>query len=301
MPPTVKEGGVGPSDFDAIEFPALYVAADRNSLAAQRHFLTATQLRLVLLVIASLFGGVVWLANGTDIAGVVAAVAFAGAIGTELYLVTSRAEKVWYDGRAVAESAKTLTWRYIVRGGPFSSSVSGADERFAERLNALIHDVPGDHLVPVSDTRTQITSSMRRARDLSLDDRQSMYLHRRIRDQHAWYSSKARWNASRARRWNVSLVGVETLGLIAAILKATGVLSLNLLGLAGAMVAAGVAWLQARQHETLGRAYSIAAQELAEIASRVDQSRTDDEWGDFVDQAEEAISREHTMWRASHT
>ena len=43
-PPTVS--------IDESDFPALFHAADRNSLDGQRRFFTATQLRLVMLVVA---------------------------------------------------------------------------------------------------------------------------------------------------------------------------------------------------------------------------------------------------------
>ncbi|GGQ08215.1 hypothetical protein GCM10010279_14660 [Streptomyces mutabilis] len=52
---------------------------------------------------------------------------------------------------------------------------------------------------------------------------------------------------------------------------------------------AGSAWLAVRRHETLGRACTFAATELSVIHERLAK----------VPDAEEAISREHTMWRAS--
>lgn len=288
------------ADTEGFTYPSLYMSADQNSLRAQRHFFAATRIRLLFIIAAALFGGIEWLLDGTDAAAVLAAVAFAGAIGAEVYLLGNRPEKTWYDGRAVAESAKTLTWRYVVRGVPFSDSDDQCDERFAGRLMALVRDLPGDYLTPVTDTHDQITSSMRRVRNSPLEERQQLYLQERVRDQQSWYSSKARWNSSRAHAWKVALITIETLGLVGAILRATGVLNFVVLGLAGAIVAAGVAWLQAKQHDTLSRAYSVAAHELGEIASRMVHPITAEEWGDFVDQAEEAISREHTTWRASH-
>ena len=45
----------------------------------------------------------------------------------------------------------------------------------------------------------------------------------------------------------------------------------------------------------------MTSQELAAISGQVDWAATEAEWAHFVDQAEEAISREHTLWRASRT
>ena len=51
----------------------------------------------------------------------------------------------------------------------------------------------------------------------------------------------------------------------------------------------------------LASAYEVASQELAVIGAHGDWASDEPAWAHFVDQAEEAISREHTTWRASHT
>jgi hypothetical protein len=65
-----------------------------------------------------------------------------------------------------------------------------------------------------------------------------------------------------------------------------------------AALAAGSAWFAVRQYETLGRAYVFAATELSVIHQRL-LLAGEDSWAQEVADAEEAISREHTMWRAS--
>ena len=59
-----------------------------------------------------------------------------------------------------------------------------------------------------------------------------------------------------------------------------------------------MAWIEAKQHRNLATAYGIASQELASIASELPTLNSEDGWADFVAKAEEAISREHTLWRA---
>jgi hypothetical protein len=88
---------------------------------------------------------------------------------------------------------------------------------------------------------------------------------------------------------------------VAAVLRAASVVQVDVLGLAGALTAAGVAWVQTKQHQTLASAYAVASQELSDIDSRVNQPSAEREWAHFVDEAEQAISREHTLWRASHS
>src|SRR5215211_1359179 len=264
-PPTVT--------IDESEFPALYHAADRNSLDGQRRFLTATQLRLAMLVVAAVFGLVTWHRGRADLAALVAGTAFAVALVAELYLLRRRPDRLWYDGRAAAESAKTLTWRYLVGGNPFG--LTEVSEEEAERL--LLHrfrqvaaELRGAHLVPISDAVDQIGPALRRVRSLPLEERRALYRNRRIGAQQAWYRTKARWNERRATQWSLVLTGLEALGLLGAVLKAVGAVRFDLLGLASALVGAGAAWVQTKQHQNLASAYEVASQELAVIGAHGD-------------------------------
>jgi hypothetical protein len=286
------------------EFPALYRAADQNSLAGQRRYLTATGLRLAMLVAAAIFGLFSWRTGGGDLAGIAAAVAFGVALLSELYLLQERPDRVWYDGRAVAESAKTLAWRYLVGGDPFGKaglSDNDAEQLLLDRFGQIARDLKGTHLVPVSGGTNQLSDAMQQLRALPLDERRALYRRGRIHDQQDWYARKARWNEQRSTRWSLALTALEAVGLVGAVLKATGTVKVDLVGLAGALVAAGVAWAQTKQHQMLASAYAVASQELATIGARIDRPSTEQEWAHFVDQAEDAISREHTLWRASHT
>ena len=67
------------------------------------------------------------------------------------------------------------------------------------------------------------------------------------------------------------------------------------------MAAVAVAWLSLKQHSSLSSAYAIAARELNLVHEQVRTAQTEAEWALRVNDAEEAISREHTMWRASRT
>jgi hypothetical protein len=295
-PPTVS--------IDESEFPTLYHAADRNSLDGQRRYLTATQLRLAMLVVAAVFGLIGWRRGRADLAAVVAGAAFAVALWAELYLLRRRPDRLWYDGRAAAESVKTLTWRYLVGGNPFG--LTDVSEQESERL--LLHrfgqvaaELRGAHLDPASGAGDQIGPALRRVRSLPLEERRVLYRDGRIGAQRTWYRTKARWNERRATQWSLVLTGLEALGLLGAVLKATGAVRFDLLGLASALVGAGAAWVQTKQHQNLASAYEVASQELAVIGAQGDWASDEPAWAHFVDQAEEAISREHTTWRASHT
>jgi SMODS and SLOG-associating 2TM effector domain 1 len=59
-----------------------------------------------------------------------------------------------------------------------------------------------------------------------------------------------------------------------------------------------VGWREVKQFGQLAHAYSLAANELGLIEAQATHVATDDEFAAFVADAEQAISREHTMWAA---
>jgi hypothetical protein len=290
------------------DLPAIYQAANENSLEAQRRFLRRSGLGLVMVVIAtgaSAFAGRIPLGDG-NLMGMIAAITFIGALLLRLHLLTDRPERTWYGGRAAAESAKNLAWRYAVGGAPFTIDQDpyDVDVAFTERLRDILTDLDAESLVPPSGGEgKQITKRMRELRAMSLEERKEAYAVGRIQDQMEWYARKAKWNKNRSNLWNTILMFIEFVGSVTAILIATGVWRIHLLGfagaLAGAVIAAGASWLQTKQHSNLAEAYSVTTHELSAINDRISSPRTEEDWARFVSESEDAVSREHTLWRAS--
>ncbi|MFC4586301.1 DUF4231 domain-containing protein [Sphaerisporangium corydalis] len=285
-------------------FPALYRAADQGAVVGQRRLLAATCVRLVSLVVAAIFGSFSIDAGRVDLAAMAAAGALATALVTEVYLLTVRPDRQWYEARAAAESAKTLAWRYLVGGEPFGCDVKdeeGTDLLLLRRFSEITGGIHSFAPVPTLEEECQVTATMRSIRALSLDERKQHYMNGRINDQRVWYVTKARYHERRASQWSIAFAAMEAVGLIAAVLNATQLVNLDLPGIIGAIAAAGIAWLQTRQHQQLATSYSIAALELGDIVSRAEWPRTEPEWAHFVDESEEAISRETMLWRGSRS
>jgi hypothetical protein len=285
----------GPADF-----PALYRSADRESERAQRSYLRSLRVRLGALLVAA-FGGALTLsiAGGFQVGGGLAFLAFACALGAELFLARTSPLTTWYEGRAAAESAKTLAWRYMVRAEPFELDTPDVDQQFLAQTYSLLQDLRSISLGTAEPDAHQISDKMRQVRALDFDERRQVYLANRISDQQRWYSEKARWNDRRARGWVLVSIVLEIAGLIGGALKAFGWINFDLLGFLAASAAGVAAWIEAKQHRNLATAYGIASQELASIATELPRVTGEDRWAAFVAQAEEAISREHTLWRAS--
>lgn len=285
----------GPADF-----PALYRSADRESVRAQRSYLTSLRVRLCALLVAA-FGGAVTLTtlDNFQIGGGLAFLAFACALGAELFLATTSPLTAWYEGRAAAESVKTLAWRYMVRAEPFDLDSPEVDAQFLAQTYSLLQDLRSISLDAGVAGEHQISAKMREVRALDFAERRQIYLEDRIADQQRWYSEKARWNDRRARAWVLVSIVLEISGLVGGALKAFGWISFDLLGFLAAAAGSVMAWIEAKQHRNLATAYGIASQELASIATELATLTGEERWAAFVGQAEEAISREHTLWRAS--
>jgi SMODS and SLOG-associating 2TM effector domain 3/SMODS and SLOG-associating 2TM effector domain 1 len=285
----------GPADF-----PALCRSADRESIRAQRSYLRSIRFRLGALLVAA-FGGAVTLTTAADfqIGSGLACLAFACALGTELFTAVTNPHTAWYEGRAAAESAKTLAWRYMVRAEPFEVDNADVDAQFVAQTRSLLQDLQSISLSVGSPGEHQISAKMRQVRALEFDERRQIYLEDRIADQQRWYSEKARWNDRRARAWVLVSIVLEMAGLVGGALKAFGWIDVDLLGFLAAAAGSVTAWIEAKQHRNLATAYGIASQELASIATELATMRSEERWAAFVGQAEEAISREHTLWRAS--
>jgi hypothetical protein len=282
-----------------LEMPALQRHADAASGGAQSTFIRATKVRLILLTIVAVSGALTFQAKRVDFAGVAAASAF-GLVGfLEAYLWRARPEKSWYGARAIAESIKTLAWRYAVRAAPFGDD-SAVDSRLLDRLRRVQSEVSALVVIPHGDRPELITSSMRALRALPFEQRRATYLRDRIENQISWYRLKARWNDARATAWSVGLMFLNAGGMVAAICKATGIITVDVLGFVGAAAAAGVAWMQTRQYASLAAAYATTHHELTIVRERI-LIASEDTWAREVSDAEEAISREHTMWQASRS
>lgn len=285
------------------DLSGLFESADAASNNGQRRYVKAIRLSLLLAVVAAITGVLSWTVGtrGIDLAAFGTALALIGISVTELYVSSVRPADQWYDGRAVAESAKSLAWRYSVGGIPFATQSDEKEtrRRFGDQMSRLLADVPMTSIEPSQ--RPVVTERMAALRTSDLPARKAAYLRFRIDDQRKWYSRKAKQNGKLAVRWRTALLVIEALGIVAAIVKAFGFVHLDLAGIVAALIAAGTAWASLRQFSTLARAYTFAANELAIARDRLELTNDETSWAEEVADSEEAISREHTMWRASRS
>ncbi len=276
---------------DPLTYPAFYAVAGQASKVGQDRYMNAIRIRLIALVVAAVGGAL----GGAGFA-LVALVGFVVALAAEVVILAVRPAQVWYEGRAAAESVKTLTWRYAVGGDPFPAGGPDPDPLFRSRMESVTRDLA--HHFATTSSGELVTGPMRALRAEPFDERRAAYVRGRIDDQRTWYDTKARSADRRHTGFLLTTIALEFAGVIAAALRVAGVVEIDLLGILAAVVAGVASWAQTRQYGSIARAYAIANQELNSIREQA-EGTAEAGWARFVDEAEEAISREHTLWRAS--
>lgn len=300
---TDREHRASPHNMGNEHYPSLFRSADVASGAAQKTYLLLQRMHLGSLVLASTIGAFTALATKTLSTALYSAIAIVLVLGLLiLWIARSRQDdKAWFDGRAIAESVKTATWRFMMKAQPFQTNDT-VEDRFVSDLREIRHARPdfGKHLAGVMDSSApEITNFMRQIRSVSSDERKGFYIESRVRDEKSWYSHKAKTNAKSGARWFWATAGLQAIAVTTAIIQAvTGGLGYNVVPVLTTCAAAVAAWSQMKRHDELAQAYALAAQELGELESLANNPNTAGEFAQFVEQVEETISREHTMWCA---
>lgn len=285
------------------DYPALFQMADRASLVAQKRYLQLIRGILFLTVLGAGLAAisVVW---GKHKAVPLVLSAAMMALGMVLNTIKTslKLERAWYRDRAIAESAKSMSWRFMMRSEPYGAAPEAEVEAsFLRELRALVKD-PEQMAAGFSSEaveRPQISARMREVRSADAAVRKQTYLSQRIGDQRRWYSAKAKSN-DKAAGWYSALVLVSQGAAFgwAAVMIANVEWSVNLTGLFAALANAFVAWPQVKQHEAVAQAYAVATMDLAMIQEQGEAVTGDEKLAAFVADAENAISREHTLWIA---
>ncbi|MBD8637680.1 DUF4231 domain-containing protein [Stenotrophomonas sp. CFBP 13725] len=279
------------------EFPALYRSADDLAACEQGRFFNLLKANLALL----LLGAALSIGSMDHWAvALLQAIALLMALVISVALYSTRADRIWYAARALAESIKTLTWRFVSRAEPFDDADDAAEKILQARLRATLNqnrELAGRFLMNL-DGR-QITDQMRKRRGDQLEVRMETYRIHRISDQRAWYAEKARENARRSKRFFMVVVLANGLAVVSALLKIKYPLfhywPTELL----VTLASGVlAYTQSKRFSELAASYALTAHEIGMVEEQLVKVSGEHEFSLFVGDAENAFSREHTQWEA---
>jgi hypothetical protein len=290
------------SGFTVADYPTLYQAAAAASRGAHAAHTRLVGAELALLIAAAVIGTMqaLWPGLSAGWERALPAVLLVAALMAKLANRLQRFDEQWFDGRAVAETVKSATWRYAMEVRPYETNELQVDFAFANALGETLAARAGlaAHLHSRPSGAKQIISErMRHIRALPVDERRRFYLAARVDDQENWYARKSLANAREATIWFwVSLI-FEGTALAAAIVAITGT-QIDLVGVLAAISAAATAWTQLGRHDELAKSYGLAAHELMLMRARLEMANGDEAFRQGVEETESAISREHTMWMA---
>lgn len=288
------------------DYPCLFQKSDTASVQQQNNYLLASKTEFIFLLLSALLGGFIISGNikAWVSCSVLTAIALFIAFITRIIIQLNRWDRKWFDTRAIAESVKTATWRYVMVVDPYDGAGSDkdADKIFIDELNEIFRTRPEAHSAMASCLTSgdkQISDRMREIRKLSINDRKAIYVKQRVQDQKNWYKVKAKFNGDLDRLWFFRIMICEAIGVVVAVglIFWPGVF-LNPLGVVITLAAVFCAWVQIKKHRELSQSYALAEQELTSIDSLAEHVLTEDSLREYVVNTENAISREHTMWCA---
>jgi hypothetical protein len=284
---------------DEEDFPALYNSADSASLKAQSDYFNALRLYLFLLILAAF----VSFAYPSNVyAAISSASLFIVTLGILVWLKVQKPEDIWYNGRAVAESVKTRTWRWIMKAEPYDKGVSEeqAKRELLNDLKAILSQNRSlSHFLEwTPDLGEAISEKMVSIRGKPWSQRIEIYIKDRIDDQSHFYSKKSRLNKRLAKRWFVVSIILHLsaiLLLLYRIKEPANSLPIEVIATAASAV---LTWVQAKKHNELNSSYALAAHEIVLIKGESVSVNEESYLSEFIINSEAAFSREHTQWAA---
>ncbi|MDG3580694.1 DUF4231 domain-containing protein [Rhizobium sp. YJ-22] len=282
------------------DYPALYKTANDMSAGSQALYLRLVRAEYLLLFLAAILSMNFYTTPAYFIIPVLVLI---GSLGVLIYRNQQKPEQDWYRGRALAESIKTSCWKYCMVAEPFagndSTEVTRAEFRsyLTEILQANRHI--GDRMPSDKAAHDQVTKSMEEVRALPLRERIEYYETFRIREQRSWYAKNAGLNRKASKFWVIASVIAYACAIIMNLLRVV-LPEFSFWPIEPVIVIASsiLGWMQIKKFNELASSYTLTAHEIGIIQGRILEVNTDEEFSQFVVEAEQAFSREHTQWVA---
>ncbi|MDO5666000.1 MAG: DUF4231 domain-containing protein [Bacteroidia bacterium] len=283
------------------DLPGLYQTADKASISEQKKYFNSIFLYLVLLIIASIF---TYFADDYPypILKIISTILFLLTLGIMIWLKFDKPDDIWYNGRAVAESVKTRSWRWMMRAEPYidCKNIEMVRKHFVTDLKEILKQNESliKRLGICASIAEPISEKMVQVRRMSLQERLSVYKEERIINQALWYTKKAKFNKKRANFWFWITVVLHSLAIILLlynIMKPQLKLPIEVIAVGASSV---LSWLQSKKYNELTSSYSLTAHEIMLLKSEVTQFNNESEFSDYIMNCENAFSREHTQWFA---
>lgn len=285
-----------------MRFPNIYNVTNERSALAQSRFLRMVKIEYLVLVITAINSAMPYSNKH-----------FVGLVFLIFVLVVFSIkrcfdfENKWYKYRALTESIKTITWRFAMKAEPFSSCSELSDaKQFHKYIESSISGANyalKTKLVSSENYGNDAVENLRLIRSEGYELRRDFYVENRIIDQRNWYTSKFIFNKRKAKQWFVItvcfylfLIAISTWNSI----NPTKIFFIPV-DIITTLVASIIGWNQTKKYQELSASYQLTAHEVGLIKERSSYVNSEDDFVDFVRDAETAFSREHTQWLARRT
>jgi uncharacterized membrane protein len=279
-------------------YPAIYKAADNASIRTQRYYLNCIR-GYIITVIIGVGLGVYGITSKSS--ALFAAIIFLLGIFISILIHYRHYENIWYKCRAIAESVKTSSWRYIMKANPFedSNNIEIVNKEFLNLIQNILeeHKNLAAELTVKYGTSEQITEEMKEVRSMDLTDRIKFYRDNRIDEQRLWYAKKALENKKKGNYWFWILIALQAIAIVFVLFRIAyptwEYWPSELFAIAGS---GALTWLQVKRFKELSAAFGLTAHEIGAIRGELESVKDDDQFSQFVTNSENAFSREHTQW-----
>jgi len=285
------------------DYPALYQSTNQAAIDTQKYYvrlnigyLTST----ILGTICSVFS------DGSSVLAVASPVLFLIGLFLVVIILTKKHDNSWYASRAAAESIKTATWRFMMRAEPFGGSSTSleAQNKFIETIKEILKETRSiaSYFGDKSTGKDQISGKMAETRSRTPEERKAFYVRNRIDEQQQWYSRKAKANKRQNFIWFLAVIGFNLVAGILAIVRVVNPISPGIpVDVFAVLAVSSLSWIQLKRFQDLASSYALTAHEISTIKSLASHIHTEHELSDFVIDAENAFSREHTQWSAKRS
>lgn len=289
-----------------MDLPDSYSSYDTSAIIAQRDHFRLILFELgsaVVISISSLIIAIYQQDTISRIGFLIISFLFLIGIVRQLIATKEQFERKWFAFRAVAESIKSLAWQYAMACGDFSESSLDASKLFLQRIKRAkeIFRINPDPETISIESSNDLKQSLEEAREIGWQNKRKIYIKERLEDQIKWYRNKAQINKKRSNLYDSMVIILQIVGIVISLvflyirpmINGAPVLSLTV-----TLIVAIIGWSRSKQHAELMEPYQNAERELNDIKQEIELAGTEADFRRLVEEAEQAISREHTIWLA---
>lgn len=287
------------------DYPLLYQESSNCSIENQKKHFLFVRIQISLLIVIAIvtsfpLNGQINIRNGVVI---ILLILLITELFVRIWMTQNKFDHYWFSSRAIAESVKSESWRFMMKVEPYDNNLSDSEAKkyFIKRLHEILHRQPSiiSKLTSALHNGQQISDNMIKIRKISLEERIEFYIENRIHDQNVWYALKASWNQKRESFWLfISWIMPIAAIIIAIIILNFTNLNTSLIGIITTAGAGAMTWMHSKRFRELSQSYSLTAQDLSLLETRANTDTSETNVAQLVFDVERTISREHSMWLA---